>query len=125
LGTNAWNVPNLLSIVGKSDNGAIFVDAFSKKDSSPLVTQFVRDFQKTYQREPETLEALSYDGAKLLREILQTKQVSSPLQLKEALREVQDFQGVSGLKGFGEGGKPIRTLSILMINKGQIEKIAP
>ena len=125
LGTNAWNVPNLLSIVGKSDKGVIFVDAFSKKDSSPLVTQFVREFQKTYQREPETLEALSYDGAKLLREILQSKQFSSPLQLKEALREVQDFQGVTGLKGFREGGKPIRTLSILRVNKGQIEKVAP
>jgi ABC-type branched-subunit amino acid transport system substrate-binding protein len=125
LGTNAWNVPNLLSIAGKSEKGAIFVDAFSKKDSTPLVAQFVREFQKAYQREPETLEALSYDGAKILRETLQSKQISSPLQLKEALREVQDFQGVSGLKGFGEGGKPIRTLSILKVNKGQIQKIAP
>lgn len=125
LGTNAWNVPNLLSIAGKSAEGAIFVDAFYKKDSSPLVTHFVKEFQKAYQREPETLEALSYDGAKLLRETLLSKQVSSPLQLKEALRQVQDFQGVSGLKGFGESGKPIRSLSILKVNKGQIEKIAP
>jgi branched-chain amino acid transport system substrate-binding protein len=125
LGTNAWNVPDFLSIAGKSEKGAIFVDAFSKKDSSPLVTHFVKEFQKAYQREPETLEALSYDGAKLLRETLLSKQLSSPLQLKEALREVQDFQGVSGLKGFGEGGKPIRTLSILKVNKGQIEKIVP
>ena len=125
LGTNAWNSPGLLSTAGKSAEGTIFVDAFSKKDPSPLVARFVKEFQKAYQREPETLEALSYDGAKLLREILLSKQVSSPLQLKEELRQVQDFQGVSGLKGFGEGGKTLRTLSILKVNQGQIEKISP
>jgi branched-chain amino acid transport system substrate-binding protein len=125
LGTNAWNSPGFLSIAGKSAETVIFVDAFSKKDPSPLVARFVKEFQKSYQREPETLEAISYDGAKLLREILLSKQVSSPLQLKEELCQVQDFQGVSGLKGFEEGGKTIRTLSILKVNKGQIEKIAP
>ena len=125
LGTNAWNGPSLLSIAGKSAEGAIFVDAFSKKDPSPLVARFVKEYQKAYQREPETLEALSYDGARLLREILLSKQISSPLQLKEELRQAQDFQGVTGLKGFGEDGKAIRSLSILKINKGQIEKITP
>jgi branched-chain amino acid transport system substrate-binding protein len=125
LGTNAWNSPGLLSIAGKLAEGTIFVDAFSKTDPSPLVARFVKEFKKAYQREPETLEALSYDGAKLLREILLSKQVSSPLQLKEELRQVQDFQGVTGLKGFGEGGKTIRALSILKVNKGQIEKISP
>jgi ABC-type branched-subunit amino acid transport system substrate-binding protein len=125
LGTNAWNGPSLLSIAGKSAEGTIFVDAFSKKDPSPMVARFVKEFQKAYQREPETLEALSYDGARLLREILLSKQISSPLQLKEELRRAQDFQGVTGLKGFGEDGKAIRSLSILKVNKGQIEKIAP
>jgi ABC-type branched-subunit amino acid transport system substrate-binding protein len=125
LGTNAWNGPSLLSIAGKSAEGTIFVDAFSKKDPSPLVARFVKEYQKAYQREPETLEALSYDGARLLREILLSKQISSPLQLKEELRQAQDFQGVTGLKGFGEDGKAIRSLSILKVNKGQIEKIAP
>ena len=85
----------------------------------------MKEYQKAYQREPETLEALSYDGARLLREILLSKQISSPLQLKEELRQAQDFQGVTGLKGFGEDGKAIRSLSILKVNKGQIEKVLP
>jgi branched-chain amino acid transport system substrate-binding protein len=124
IGTNAWNGPGLISIAGKSAEGTIFVDAFFKGDPSPTVARFVEEFRKAYQREPETLEALSYDGAKLLKEILSSKAVSSPLQLKEELRQVQDFQGASGLKGFGEGGKTIRTLSILRVNKGQIEQVS-
>lgn len=125
LGTSAWNGPGLISIGGKGAEGSIFVDTFFKKDPSPLVARFVEEFRKTYQRDPETLEALSYDGAKLIKEALLSKSVSSPLQLQEELRQVKNFQGVSGLKGFGEDGKAIRTLYILKVTKGQIEQISP
>ena len=125
LGTSAWNGPGLISIGGKGAEGSIFVDTFFKKDPSPLVARFVEEFRKTYQRDPETLEALSYDGAKLIKEILLSKSVSSPPQLQEELRQVKNFQGVSGLKGFGEDGKAIRTLYILKVTKGHIEQILP
>jgi hypothetical protein len=45
--------------------------------------------------------------------------------MRDELRKFQNFKGVSGLKGFGEDGKTIRTLSILRVNKGQIEKVSP
>ncbi len=125
LGNSAWNGPGLISIGGKGAEGSIFVDAFFKKDPSPSVSRFVEEFRKAYHRDPETLEALSYDGAKVLREILVSKSISSPLQLQEELRQIKNFQGVSGLTGFGEDGKAIRALSILKVNKGQIEKVSP
>ena len=125
LGTNAWNGPGLISTAGRAAEGAIFVDLFFKKDSSPLVVRFIEEFQKTYQRDPEILEALGYDGAKFLKDILQSKLILTPLQMKEEIRQVQNFQGVSGLKGFGEDGKAIRTLRILKVDKGQIEQISP
>jgi ABC-type branched-subunit amino acid transport system substrate-binding protein len=125
LGTNAWNGPGLIPTAGKSAEGAIFLDAFFKKASSPIVTRFVQEFQKAYEREPETLEALSYDSAKLLLEIIRSKGISSPIQMRDELRKVQDFQGVAGLKGFGEDGKTIQTLSILRIKKGQFEQVSP
>ena len=125
LGTNAWNGPGLISTAGRAAEGAIFVDLFFKKDSSPLVVRFVEEFLKNYQREPEILEALGYDGAKFLKDILQSKLISSPLQMKEEIRQVQNFQGISGLKGFGEDGKAIRTLRILKVDNGQIEQVSP
>jgi ABC-type branched-subunit amino acid transport system substrate-binding protein len=125
LGVSAWNGPGLISIGGKGAEGAIFVDAFSKRNSSPLIANFVQEFQKNHQRDPEILEALGYDAAKFLKEILQSKLISSPLQLKEEITQVQNFQGVSGLKGFDEDGKAIRILSILRVHKGQIEQVVP
>jgi len=125
LGTNSWNGPGLISIGGKGAEGSIFVDTFFKKNPSALVTRFVEEFRKTFQRDPETLEALSYDAAKFIKEILQSKSVSSPMQVQEELRRVNNFQGVSGLRGFAEDGRAIRTLSILRVNKGQIQQISP
>jgi len=125
LGNSAWNGPGLISIGGKGAEGSIFVDAFFKKDPSPSIARFVEEFRKAYQRDPETLEALTYDGAKFIREILASKSVSSPLQLQEELRQIKNFQGASGLTGFGEDGKAIRTLFVLKVNNGEIEKVSP
>ena len=125
LGTNAWNGPDLIPIAGKWAEGAIFTDAFFKKNSSSSSLRFVERFRKSYQRDPETLEALGYDGAKLLGEVLRSKPISSPLQLSEEIAKIQNFRGVSGLKGFGEGGRPLRTFSILKINHGQVELVTP
>lgn len=122
LGTNAWNGSELVKIAGKGAEGALFVDAFSK---IPSVKNFVDEFQKEYNREPETLEAICFDGARLLREILQTKSPASSSELKEELQKFISFNGVSGLKGFGEDGKAIRTLSILRVKNGRMEHFSP
>ena len=125
LGTNAINGPGLISIARQAAEGTVFVDAFFKNDSTPAVSRFVEEFKKAYQREPETLEALSYDGAKLLQEVLRTKEITSSIQLREQLLNTKNFKGVSGLKGFGEGGQTIRSLYILRVNRGRIEQVPP
>ncbi len=122
LGTNAWNGPDLIKVAGRGAEGAIFVDAFSK---APSVQNFIDEFLKEYQREPETLEAICFDGAKLLREILQTRSPPTPSRLTEELQAFISFHGVSGLKGFGGDGKAIRTLSILRVKNGRIEHFSP
>jgi len=121
LGTNAWNHPALLSIAGKSAEGAIFVDAFSVENPSQATVHFLKEFRKHYSRDPATLEALGYEAAEFLREILRHKSVTTPAQLKDEIYRVQNFQGASGLNRYVQGGKTHRTLSILRVNKGRIE----
>lgn len=101
------------------------MDAFSKGNAAPSTEHFLKEFRKAYSREPETLEALGYDSGELVRDILATGSVATPTQLRDEIRKVQDFGGASGLNGFGDGGKAIRTLSILRVNKGQIEHFSP
>ncbi len=125
LGTNAWNGPELIRVAGKSAEGAVFIDAFFKGNPATHSRRFTELFQNDHHRDPETLEALAYDGAKLLVEVLRSKSISSPLQLSDEIAKIQNFHGVSGLKGFGEGGRPLRTLLILKINNGRVEMVRP
>ncbi len=122
LGTNAWKGPDLVKMGGRAAEGAFFVDAFSK---TPAVKFFLDEFQKEFQREPDTLDAMAFDAAILLRRVLQTKSPSSSSNLKEELQRFMTFQGVSGLVGFGEDGRAIRTLSILRVKNGRIEHFSP
>lgn len=118
LGTNAWNGPELVKIAGQVAEGALFVDAFSK---GPWAKDFIDQFQREYRREPDTLEAIAYDGANFLGEILKSKAPASSAELKQEMKIYGSFQGVSGLKGFREDGKAIRNLSILRVKNGKIE----
>jgi len=125
LGTNAWNHPSLPSVGGQLAEGSLFVDAFFKGNPSSATEYFFNEFRKTYSRDPETLEALSFEAAEYVRKILVAKMVPSPIQLKEEMRRVQTFQGPAGLKGFAEDGKALRTPSIMRVHKGQIEYFGP
>jgi ABC-type branched-subunit amino acid transport system substrate-binding protein len=125
LGTNAWNHPSLPSVGGQSAEGSLFVDAFFKGNPSSATEYFFNEFRKTYSRDPETVEALSFEAAEYVRKILVAKMVSSSIQLKEEMRRVQDFLGPAGLKGFAEDGKALRTPSIMRVHKGKIEYFGP
>lgn len=125
LGTSAWNHSQLLSVAGKAAEGAIFVDAFFKGSRSPEVTRFVDEFRRLYQFDPETLEALAYDGMRFLADVLSSQSFSTPVQLRDEIRRFHPFKGISNLRGFGEGGFPIRPLSILRVKQGRIEQLNP
>ncbi len=125
LGTNAWNDQRLVSIAGAAAEGAVFTDSFFRKDPSPIAARFVEEFRKAYQRDPDSLEAMAYDSAKFLRDLLQQRQVSSPSELKQEISRFDKFQGVSGLKGFDEHGRGIRSLLLLKVKDGQIVSSSP
>jgi branched-chain amino acid transport system substrate-binding protein len=125
LGTNAWNHPGLVSAAGRASEGSILVDAFVRTNSSSITEQFLREFRKAYSRDPGTLEALSYESAGLVRDLLRAKEISSPAQMKDEIRRIANFQGICGLRGFGENGTMIRDLSILRVHNGQIEVYSP
>jgi len=77
---------------GKAAEGAIFVDAFFKR-TLPLWSSGLFRSSKKPTKRSEILEALGYDAAKFIKDILQAKLISSPLQLKEEIQKIQNFQG--------------------------------
>jgi branched-chain amino acid transport system substrate-binding protein len=100
LGTNAWNDPSLPSKIGSYLNNAIFVDIYFRDSTLPVVQNFVREFQTAYAYPPSTLEAMGYDAVRILGEALAAKKVSKKEDVKPALLQIHNYQGVTGLQGF-------------------------
>lgn len=103
--------PKVLEIAVDAAEGVIYgVPAFDSKSEEPIVKEFVTDFQNKYQREPGVFAAHAYDALKIVMTAIEAGGTTSE-GIKEALYNIRDFEGVTGLTNIdmnGDVSKPIR-----------------
>jgi branched-chain amino acid transport system substrate-binding protein len=126
LGTNLWHSENFIHLVGDYAQKAILTDGFFAGSKNPRVRSFVDEFQATYGHEPGFIEAVAYDTAMLLMEILVQHNILYRSQLKDALTQVTDFPGITGKTSFDHTGEAQKDTYVLFIkNKRFLELKQP
>ena len=120
LGPDDWNDPRLVAIAGRDARGAVFIGAFHEGSEEEHVRAFVARYYEAFGEAPELWAATSYDAASLVRNAVNRIGRPSAGQLRRAMGDVRDFQGVSGLTGFDADGVPRRELQLLQVRKGEI-----
>lgn len=123
LGIHTWNHPDLLSRVGNFAEGSIFVDGFFKESTNPYSRKFIEEYQALYGTEPTSLEATSYDAARMISAVIERSKPQSHDEMQDRLNEVRDFPGISGNISF-DNGSLIKSLRLLTIKGGKIQEIA-
>ncbi|HPJ97132.1 MAG TPA: penicillin-binding protein activator [Syntrophales bacterium] len=97
LGNSSWHDPDILMKQRDLLNGAIFVDGYISYGNNRETEAFVDHFYTVYGREPDALQAYTYDAMTLILEkILKRDAPISREQLKAELAEVKAYPGVSG-----------------------------
>jgi ABC-type branched-subunit amino acid transport system substrate-binding protein len=124
LGTNLWNSDTLLEMSGDYMKGTLIADGFFAESQSETVKQFVAAFQHAYGRVPGFIEAVAYDSAMMLFQTMRQTATDSRRDLKEALLQIDDFDGVSGRTGFAPNGEAQKTLQMLRIDRGRFVQAA-
>ena len=119
MGTNLWHSEQLLGMAGDFAEGAVFPTGFFPESRSPHVVDFVTDFQGTYGEVPGFIEAIAYDTARLLIQLLSRPDIRYKSALQEQLARVRDFPGVTGLTSFGPSGEVRKDLYLLQVRDGQ------
>jgi ABC-type branched-subunit amino acid transport system substrate-binding protein len=119
LGTNLWNSDTLLEMSGEYMKGTLVADGFFAESRSETVKQFVKAFQNAYGRIPGIIEAVAYDTAKMVFQTMRQTATDSRRDLKEALLQINDFEGVSGRTSFAPNGEAEKTLYMLRIDRGR------
>jgi len=123
LGTSLWNSPDLLKKNVEPLEGAVFVDSFFTGSFYPETNDFMDIYYTSYRREPENIEALAYDTAGIVISVLEDYRIGTREQFAEALRKVENYQGVTGRVSFGEDGVAQKTPFIIKVINGKLRQV--
>jgi ABC-type branched-subunit amino acid transport system substrate-binding protein len=115
LGTNLWHSDSLIKIAGQYVQGAIMPDGFFADSPSPRVQEFVKEFEETYQETPDFIEAIVYDTAMILFNVVSREQVRYRSEIRDELLNLDNFPGVTGLTRFDENGDAQKKLYLLRV----------
>jgi len=115
LGTNLWHSETLIRLAGPYVQGAIIPDAFFAGSLEAPVRQFVAAFEETYQEKPGFIEAIVYDSAMILFDVVGRAGVRLRSDVALALQGAAEFQGTTGLTRFDASGEPDKVLHILEV----------
>ena len=117
-GTNLWHSDTLIDMTFRHAQGAIMPDGFFAESRSKNVKQFVDSYNEIFHQKPGFIEAVAYDTALILFQMVSRPDVRFRSVLKNELKRLQGFQGVTGLTSFDNNGDAIKNLYLLQI-RGQ------
>jgi branched-chain amino acid transport system substrate-binding protein len=129
LGPNTWNSNKLIKRGGKLVEGAIFVDAMSKKSLNENTKEFYAKFLDVFERYPGLIEAQAYDATNIIiSSILSLKddlgiQGINRENLNKKIYEIGEFKGATGNLKINRDGTTKKTLVILSVQRGRIIEI--
>lgn len=117
LGTNLWHSHRLIHMAQQFVQGAIMVDGFFAESNSEKVKDFVDLFEETFGKKPGFIEAVSYDTAMILFDLVSRNDIQSRSQVKDEIINLRNFHGLTGETFFDNTGDAHKKLYLLQIEK--------
>jgi len=125
LGTNLWYSPKLLKEAGEYVQGAVLPSGFYPASQSPSVQRFMASFEAVYGRPPGFIEAISYDSARIMLDVILDPDVWLRAGIRNALVAGAAREGVTGHVTFDRAGEPAKGLVLLEIRGSEFVEIDP
>lgn len=119
LGTDGWDVPDIIEIGERFIEGAVFVDGFFAASATPLIQEFVARYQARYHEIPDLIAAQAYDTIWMLAQIL-LDGAETRFRVRDQLLQVRNLAGVSGMTTMRANGDAGKELYLLSVQNGQI-----
>ena len=123
LGTNLWFSEKLLKEAGEYAQGAVVPTDFFPESQSPRVQRFKAAFEAVYGRSPGFIEAIAYDSAMMLLDIIRNPDVRLRAAIRHALHEGLGGEGVTGRVTYDAHGEPHKNLVLLQIRGNDFVEI--
>jgi ABC-type branched-subunit amino acid transport system substrate-binding protein len=135
LGTNTWSspkgrsgLPELIERGGKFVTCSVYVDGFFIDSQRPATRKFVQSFREAYKdvdKEAGLLEAIGYDSALMLRQLIDKQRPRTRAELRQALANLKNFEGATGRTSFNEKREAVKPLFLLSVDNRGVKELNP
>jgi ABC-type branched-subunit amino acid transport system substrate-binding protein len=123
LGTSLWHSPDLLKKGSEYLEGAVFADSFLANGFLPETNDFVDIYYSAYSREPENIDALSYDTMEIVLGILEDEKVKTRDDFIRSLLAIDRFQGATGSVYFRGNHVAQKSAFMIKIQTGKLGQV--
>lgn len=121
IGSDSWGSQELLALGGKDLEGAFFSTHYAQDIASEKAQKFINEFQAKYGKKPDDVAALTYDAGNLLCTAISQAGSLDRTKVRDALAQIQEFNGVTGKMAFQGKGDPVKSAVILQIKDGSFK----
>lgn len=124
MGSNSWAGGDLPGYCGSDCDGLFYTGNYAPGGATGINKQFVDAYVAAYGENPDEPAALTWDATRVfLQAVKDTPGLTGNLlkdrvAVKEALVQVKNFDGASGMMSFNESGNPEKCTVIVKIEKG-------
>ncbi len=125
LGTSQWYVPEGIRKEIDFFEGAVMTAPFFAESEKPQIQDFADSFFGATGREPDYREALAYDTVRMLLAALRDRNVTDRRTLRDRLKRVEAFEGVTGTVSVSKTGQMQRGSFILKVEGKSIVDVTP
>lgn len=94
----------LIKLGGKMVEGTSVFSLFNVDDQREEVKQFRQQYQKKFNKLPDSSAAQGYDALHLLAQAMNQAKTVEPSKVATALRNIRNWQGVTGTHSFDQKG---------------------
>jgi branched-chain amino acid transport system substrate-binding protein len=119
LGSDGWDSAKTLELAGDSANGCYFTNHYSAEDTRPEVQSFISAFKARYNRVPDALSILGYDGMRIMADAITRAKSTDGKAVRDALAATKDFPAASGITTIDANRNAQKPIVILQIKDRQ------
>jgi branched-chain amino acid transport system substrate-binding protein len=114
-GGDGWDSAKLYEIAQGALDGSYFSNHYAPENPAPVVQDFAKRYQQTYNTTPDAFAALGYDAARVAIDAIARAKELTPLAVRDAMEATKGFQGVTGTITLDENHNPIKSAVVLGI----------
>ncbi len=120
LGEEGYDSPKFIELAGEeAANGTIIVTNLDRDDPRDVVQEFINQYRKRYDMEPDMVGASNYDAFMIIANAIKKAGTTDPKAIRDAIAATKDFDGVTGvITGFTDIGEVIKPVQVQIVKDG-------